>query len=617
MSLLSTSHVFISYSRRDTEAMQRIVSFLRGQGIKVWVDNERLVPGTPIWEEEIEKAIKGAVAIAVLLSPDAKNSEWVRREVTMADQFRKRVFPVLVAGDEEESIPLRLITRQFVDVRKNEEAGLHSLKTAISFYLEELAAQEEKERVEAEKLARAEEERKAAERKAERLRLENEAAEKAAREAIEKAAREKAEKEAIEREAARLDAERKTAEKAERIAIEKANKEKTEREAAEEAKRIALQTVEKEKAEREVAEREATQLKAERSAAQKNIFSRMGYAWASWSTGKKILVTSTVLIVGIIFACGSFFTYSIIQGVKELNRPQAPVQFVLPGNNPTPIATEFRTKTVYDLAFSPDGAKLISMADQVQIWNAKDGSLLRSVNDYGFAIAVSPDGKTLASTSASNIRLWSLNDDTTPSTLLSGHTDTIWDLAFSPDGKRLASGSDDATIRIWDVGTGLTNLTLKGHNKKINSIAFSPDGKFLASSSEDETVKIWDTSSGELIHTITDLSYSGALAFSPDGKYLVTTIYREVQIRDLKTYNVVLTISQSNPECIAFSPDGKTIAIGYLNDSVSIWNVADGKKIKSLVGHTSSIRSIAFSPTGTQLASGSSDGIIRLWNITQ
>ena len=78
----STSHVFISYSRKDSEAMQRIVSFLRGHGIKAWVDNERLVPGTPIWEEEIEKAIKGAFAILVVLSPDAKGSEWVRREIT-------------------------------------------------------------------------------------------------------------------------------------------------------------------------------------------------------------------------------------------------------------------------------------------------------------------------------------------------------------------------------------------------------------------------------------------------------------------------------------------------------------------------------------------------------
>ena len=135
MSVLSTGHVFISYSRRDHDVMWRIVRFLREQGIKVWVDNERLIPGTPIWEEEIEKAIKGASAAIVVMSPDSKNSEWVRREISLADQNRKHIFPVLVRGDEDSSITLRLITRQYVDLRENEESGLHSLYAALSDYL--------------------------------------------------------------------------------------------------------------------------------------------------------------------------------------------------------------------------------------------------------------------------------------------------------------------------------------------------------------------------------------------------------------------------------------------------------------------------------------------------
>jgi MinD-like ATPase involved in chromosome partitioning or flagellar assembly len=140
-----TNHVFISYSRRDTDAMQHIVARLREQGVRVWVDNEKLVPGTPIWEIEIEKAINEAYAVVVVLSPDAKNSEWVLREIAMADQSRKRVFPVLVAGSKEASIPLRLITRQYVDFRKSEETKLQELKTAIFAYLAELTTQDEKE----------------------------------------------------------------------------------------------------------------------------------------------------------------------------------------------------------------------------------------------------------------------------------------------------------------------------------------------------------------------------------------------------------------------------------------------------------------------------------------
>src|SRR5512138_1337521 len=109
MSDLPADPVFISYSRRDTEIMQRVVVFLRDQGFKVWVDNERLIPGTAIWEEEIEKAIKAANIVIVVMSPDSKNSEWVRREISLADQYRKYILPILVSGDEDSSITLRLV----------------------------------------------------------------------------------------------------------------------------------------------------------------------------------------------------------------------------------------------------------------------------------------------------------------------------------------------------------------------------------------------------------------------------------------------------------------------------------------------------------------------------
>ncbi len=201
MAQLPARHVFISYSRRDDIVMRRTVAFLRKQGIKVWVDNEKLTPGTPVWEEEIEKAINGAYAVVVILSPDAKNSEWVRREITYADQYRKRVFPVLVNGDEDASIPLRLITRQFVDIRANEDIGLNSLSAAITFYAEEIEALEKKERKEAEILARVQAEREAAKREAAEAKSALDETEKNSREAIAKAAKEKVAREAAEEEA--------------------------------------------------------------------------------------------------------------------------------------------------------------------------------------------------------------------------------------------------------------------------------------------------------------------------------------------------------------------------------------------------------------------------------
>ena len=212
----STQQIFISYSRRDDAIMQRTVAFLREQGFDVWVDNEQLTPGTPIWEAELEKAIKRADAVVVLSSPDSKKSEWVTRELVVAQRHRKRIFPLLIRGDEDSSLHFRLSTNQYIDLRENEILGLKSLDVAILKYFSFL-----KRVVEAEKAKK--ERRK-------KIALEEEAAVEQARKA--KVVEEKQRKEKREQEKA--DA------LAGEIAVNKAREEKLDRQkkAAEEKRRV-------------------------------------------------------------------------------------------------------------------------------------------------------------------------------------------------------------------------------------------------------------------------------------------------------------------------------------------------------------------------------------------
>ena len=109
-------NVFMSYSRRDTEIMQRIRDDLAAAGISVWTD-KGIPPGAPSWKVEIENAIREADCLVALFSPDAAQSRWVRAELDFADAQQKRVFPVLVGGDAANAVPFGFSTYQWIDIR--------------------------------------------------------------------------------------------------------------------------------------------------------------------------------------------------------------------------------------------------------------------------------------------------------------------------------------------------------------------------------------------------------------------------------------------------------------------------------------------------------------------
>jgi WD40 repeat protein len=103
---------------------------------------------------------------------------------------------------------------------------------------------------------------------------------------------------------------------------------------------------------------------------------------------------------------------------------------------------------------------------------------------------------------------------------LSGHTNPIYSIAISPDGRTLASGSADHTLKVWNLHNGEIIATFNGHSHAVRSAVFSSDGLILASGSNDNTVKLWYSLTGT---TFTGHSNVTSVAFSPDRKLLASS----------------------------------------------------------------------------------------------
>ena len=243
-------------------------------------------------------------------------------------------------------------------------------------------------------------------------------------------------------------------------------------------------------------------------------------------------------------------------------------------------------------------------------------------------VAFSPDGAILASASADKtIKLWDLKTWREIRTLR-GHTSYLNGVAFSPDGALLASASDDKTVKLWDVASGKELRTLSGHTNFVNAVAFSPDGKLVASGSADNTIRFWDVASGNLLRTLTGHSDAvRSIAFSTDGKFLVSGSADEtVRLWDVATGTPLRSFAGADDwvQSVAFSPDGVLIAAGTgqispnkasSGKSALLWDVASGRLLHTLNGHTNSVDAVAFSPDGKLLASGSGDNTVRLWDV--